>query len=67
MRFDDGGKFSLILMSLIIMVDHGSKLLVVFGDTIVLGEFLTVADDFKRFHVEVVLEREVDIYFAGPY
>lgn len=49
------------------MVDHGSKLLVVFGDTIVLGEFRTVADDFKRFHVEVVLEREVDIYFAGPY
>lgn len=46
LRIDDTCELSLALVGLVVVIDHGPELVIVFGDAIVLGEFLAVANDF---------------------
>jgi len=67
MRIDGSGEESLRLVRLVVVVYHASKLVIVFADSFILGDFLTTRNNFKRFHVKVILQRKMDIYLAGPH
>jgi len=64
---DDSGKLSLAFVSLVVMIDHAPELVVVLADAFIFGYFISIGYDLQRFHVEVVFEGKVDIYFAGPH
>ena len=49
------------------MVDHVAKLAIVLVDALISYDFFVVFNYFQRFHVEVVLERKMNVNFAGSY
>ncbi len=53
---------------LVVVTDHGPKLRVILADSFKLPHLrITDLHDLQRFHVEVVLQREVDVHLTRTY
>lgn len=51
----------------VVIIDHASEFGVVLADLLIPADYGIALHDLQGFHVEVVLEREVDINFAGTH
>ena len=67
LRVDNILKLSLIAMGQVVMIDHAAKLLIILEHSLVVSQLKPIADRLQRFHVEIVLQTEVNVYFTSSH
>lgn len=46
----------MFIMTLIIVIDHSSKMRIISGDTLIASQLILAANDLKRMHIKVILQ-----------